>query len=84
MGEFVLRFDQYGNFPGRVVLLSRKFHPGGFYAEILNLLTCDPDKLDRGYSLLLRREAWHAGPNITAAIKHILSDKVQEEINTIA
>ena len=59
MGELVLRFGQYTNFPCRVVLLSRKFHPGGFYAEALNLLTCDPDKSDRGYSLLLRQEAWN-------------------------
>ena len=57
MGDLVLRFGQYRNFPCRVVLLSRKFHPGGFYAEALNLLTGDPDKLDRGYSLLVRQEA---------------------------
>ena len=84
MGDLVLRFGQYSNYPCRVVLLSRKFHPGGFYAEALNLLTGDPDKLDRGYSLLLRQEAWNAGPNITTALAHIMSDDVQEEINTLA
>ena len=84
MGELVLRFHQYETFPGRVVLLSRKFNPEGCYEEALNLLTCDKETLDRGYSLLLRREAWGAGPNLTTAMTHILSDKVQEEINTIA
>ena len=64
--------------------MSRKFHPRGFYAEALNLLTGDPDKLDRGYSLSLRQEAWRAGPNITTALAHIMSDDVQEEINTLA
>ena len=84
MGELVLRFHQYEAFPCRVVLLSRKFNPEGFYDETVNLLTCDKDTLDIGYSRLLRREAWGAGPNLTTAMQHILADKVQEEINTIA
>jgi hypothetical protein len=84
MGELVLRFHQYEGFPGRVVLLSRKFNRDGCYAESMNLLTCDEVSLDLGYSLPLRREAWSAGDNVTTALAHIFSDTVQEEINTIA
>ena len=57
----MLRFHQYETLPGRVVLLSRKFNPEGCSKEAVNLLTCDLETLDLGYSLHLRREAWADG-----------------------
>jgi len=84
MGELVLRFHQYETFPGRVVLLSRKFNPEGCSKAAANLLTCDLETLDLGYSLHLRREVWAAGESLTTALGHILSGKVQDDIDTIA
>ena len=84
MGQLVLRFAQYRTYPGRVVLLSKRFHPDGFYHEIVHLLHCEEAELDFGYTLPLRKKAWAAGGVVTTAIGHLTSQQVQEEIDTIA
>ena len=56
----------------------------GFYNELINFLTCNEAELDVGYSLPLRRKAWATGAAITIAISHLTSERVQEEISTIA
>ena len=83
-GQVVLRFSQYRSFPGRIVLLSKHFNPDGCYYEALHILQCDVSELDRGFSLPLRQEAWDSGPTITQALEHLMSQKVQDEIDSIA
>ena len=77
MGQLVLRFAQYRTYPGRVVLLSKRFHPDGFYHEIVHVLHCEEAELDFGYTLPLREKAWAAGGVVTTAIGHLTSQQVQ-------
>ena len=83
-GQLVVRFSKYTLFPCRVVLLSKRFNLDGYYDEIIDLLHCDVLLLDSGYALLLRQEAWDAGPSLTDALRFLVSSQVQEEIDTIA
>ena len=84
MGQLVVRFIQYTKYPARVVLLSQRFNPAGFYNELIHFLHCDEAELDFGYSLPLRQKAWAAGGVLTTAIGHLSSPEVQQEIDTIA
>ena len=48
-------------------------------------LHCDEAELDLGCSLLLlRQKAWGVGGVVTTAVGHLSSEKVQQEIDTIA
>ncbi len=84
------RFSQYAEHPARASLMSRTCNVATYYQEVLRYLRIDAKALDSGYCERLRREAWSAaGPgrssgSQTEAIMHLLLQRAQEELATIA
>ena len=67
--------------------MSRTYNLDTHFQEVLRLLTVDPNILDSGYVLMLRREAWDAAGRSSCsqvAARMRLSQPVQEEFATIA
>ena len=56
-GELQVRFRQYERWPARVVLMSRRFNPNGFWDVAQAFLIAAPGSLDVAYSLPLRTRA---------------------------
>ena len=87
-GQVILRFSQYAEYPARAALMSHTYNPATYDQDVLRFLHVDPKALDSGYCEPLRREAWSAAGRSsgsqTEAIMHLLSQRVQEELATIA
>ena len=65
-------------------MLSRKYNPDLYGAEIVSFLRLGDQDLDGGYSLLLQKEAWrHAGGVEAAAVSYLMAEDIQVELDAI-
>ena len=82
--HIIIRFNQYLWYPARIWMLSRKYNPDLYGAEIVSFLRLDDQDLDGGYSLLLQKEAWrHAGGVEAAAVSYLMAEDIQVELDAI-
>ncbi len=80
--HLVLRFNRYAEYPTKILFMCERFNPEGFVREIEVFLMTDDSKLDAGYGLPLKREAWARG-QLRDALHFMLSAQVQEELEQV-
>ena len=70
-------------YPARLWMLTRKWNSAGYVAGIEDFLTCSTNNLDSGYSINLRKDAWHGGKSFPQALHYMVAASVQNELEKI-
>ena len=78
-----IRFNAFMLYPARLWMLTRKWNSAGYVAEIEDFLTCSTNNLDSGYSINLRKDAWHGGKSFPQALHYMVAASVQNELEKI-
>ena len=80
--HLILRFNRYAEYPTKHLFMCEQFNPDGFVREIEVFLMTDDAKLDPGYGLPLKREAWQRG-ELRHALQYMLSSQIQQELERV-